>query len=529
MLLFPQEIIEINIEIQLNILKFISIFGIASIVYFIINNHIPKDWHFNKKFFDYLHALQYPEIRQLLISHQMSLSQWMNLNPFQLRMIQKLAIRQLIANHIITSTEIVRFKNMEQIYTLQHQPIHQALLERSIHIQPILRMTLSQLRALRNPELLILINLRALTLEEIQQMNPTHLQILRLPTIRELLLNGRININQILNYRLIEFTLIRNQHLFFAQNHQRPENQTDRIVINHSQSTHTTSIHESTSKSASNLLKRYKHGLNVSENILKLQNEILELPEDFKTNAAKRCINRISKPHYQFIDPKSKISIHTLLGLIYCAIHDESQLICSSHEAVSLIVEGLYEIQRGRNINEHQVDDMDIVDKFICQGGVFNKLIEKLNVIHPDIEMVFISLALASLKLPKVIQKITRKFLNDLSSPMNCQEFLRFTQVIADFNIDGYYTIWPHILLPLSDLIFEEFKSLFESKNSVAFQQFIDSGKDSPAIDFAQFQKNIFLSKGYRNYCSEILKQSNGFFVKNHPPADSHFALTLKR
>lgn len=183
------------------------------------------------------------------------------------------------------------------------------------------------------------------------------------------------------------------------------------------QNTHTQSVHASTSQSATNLRKRYRENnsdFNLNEAIEKLRACLktaknVELFYNFKSRAAtptaKVCFERLTKSSYNFVDPTSQISIHELFALTYYAINETSKKVLSStfEDALTLLIEGLYEIERGSNISQPQTDYPELASIPICPPGTFNKLIEKLAGIHIDCEVIFITFATISDKIKAII------------------------------------------------------------------------------------------------------------------------------
>ena len=70
-------------------------------------------------------------------------------------------------------------------------------------------------------------------------------------------------------------------------------------------------------------------------------------------------------------------------------------------------MEGLYEIQRGYNFDKQgrEKEGGTDEDKFICAAGTFNKIIEKLDGLHPDVKVLVITWNGLNAKLPKVIEE----------------------------------------------------------------------------------------------------------------------------
>ena len=149
--------------------------------------------------------------------------------------------------------------------------------------------------------------------------------------------------------------------------------------FNDQQSTHRASVHKSVSELASNLARRYPQVINnataMESEIKKLKDAVWVLPENTENNAAKRCIEKITAHEYTFTDPASRVSLRQLLALAYVAVNDETSRNGTLEDAINSLAKGLYEIQRGYNLNDQAIDQGGD-DRPICTSGTFNKIIE---------------------------------------------------------------------------------------------------------------------------------------------------------
>lgn len=200
-----------------------------------------------------------------------------------------------------------------------------------------------------------------------------------------------------------------------------------------SQSTHTASIEQTVSESVTKLMRRYGM-LILSPDLLLAQLEQLstwvnDLPvvssddpsEDLSqnlvttpNNVAQRCLTRIKEMEYT--DPGSNVTLKQLLALTWLAIHDDTKRLGTETDAELLLIEGLYEIQRGDNLSETGIDNQEPEDKFICPPGTFNKLVEKLSGIHPDVLLVYVTEKMAAAKFPIVVREEVVNHLISLSA-----------------------------------------------------------------------------------------------------------------
>lgn len=287
------------------------------------------------------------------------------------------------------------------------------------------------------------------------------------------------------------------------------ENELDNHIdeqLNNSQSTHTASVHKSVSESATRLVTRYGKALSGS-NLDNLINTITtwvdSLPnENLVNKTAKRCIQRLTAPNYAFTDRVSQVSTYQLLGLIWLAIHDEEARIGTLEDAKTLFLEAFYEIQRGYNLVKTGED------RSICIGGTFNKLLEKLATIHPDVRIIFITKATAALKLAPVVREESYAYLLSLPSPTTPRALHYFSRLLSDAE-----DIWSQIKDKISTRMFEDFGSLYQTKENPAFTSFIDAGVYTSLPCLPALQEKIAASEGYRQYCSNTL-MSFGLFSK---------------
>ena len=210
-----------------------------------------------------------------------------------------------------------------------------------------------------------------------------------------------------------------------------------------------------------------------------------------KNDAAKRCIDRITAADYSFTDPLSGVSTRQLLALTYTAIHDRSKCSASLEDAKSLLVEGYYETQRGYNLDDEGVDKGDLTDGFICTSGTFNKIIEKLDRIHRDVEIYYITKEGANLKFPKLVEEHALDYLRRIASPKTDEDYRQCQAILASMRQENSLEpIWDKIKARVERDLWDEFKEAYgdNPKNS-DFLYLIDEGwkyleapKELPAI-----------------------------------------------
>lgn len=314
-----------------------------------------------------------------------------------------------------------------------------------------------------------------------------------------------------------------NQQLEINQQNQGVNINRERITINDGQSTHYASVHQSVSDSASKLFNLYGQWIEAAglQNILQMiVDYIRQLPDDsLKNMAAKRCIERII--NLSHTDLGSDLTIQQLLALSFLAVHDSAKRIGDLADARKQFVEGLYEIQRGYNLSESGAD-YDGTDDPICNDGTFNKLIEKLEGIHPDVQVLHITPAIASLKLPIVVREVARDYLSSIAEPNTIEGFRRFMQLIEQIRQDEYVSvIWDQIKTKIVDRMFSEFGSLYHGKTDSRLIDLVENGQYLKLENLSCFQEQIIASPGYKKHCSQVLRCSLNFFSSQHSTVGS--------
>jgi len=297
---------------------------------------------------------------------------------------------------------------------------------------------------------------------------------LRDPDTRQRIINGEITIENIIGVH------------YHADGAAAPN-------INKEQSTHTASVHKAVSESATQLAKLYKssiEGAGLETVIENVRGYIDLLPKEcLKNQAARRGFLRIVEPSYTFTDIVSQVTIRQLLALAFLAMHDDKKRVGSLEDAKMQFVEGLYEIQRGYNLSELGIDEGG-EDKHICSNGTFNKLIEKLQGIHPDCVVLYITEGTASTKLPAVVREEAMQYLETFAKPNTAEVLLKFTRLMAEVKKDGVEMIWDNIKDPIATRMWDEFGSLYRDRTDLRFTELVEAGKDAE-FDLSTLQKKV--------------------------------------
>jgi hypothetical protein len=299
----------------------------------------------------------------------------------------------------------------------------------------------------------------------------------------------------------IEFRPFPHAYVVNYLNHaRRPRARLQRIEsMNHEQSTHTSSVHRSVSDSARRLKKSYGRGLNIEHTLAQFKSFLNTLERtSMREIAAKQAILVLTNPIHHFIEPISNVSLIELLALAYIAIHDCSKCLAKIDDAKALLVDGLYEIQRGYNI-EHQHPDEE-EDLSLCLSGAFNKLMEKLNGIHRDVEICFITHGMATIKFPIIIKQVFMRYLSQLVQVKTAHDYQTSLQIIqklkADQNIEE---IWPKIQSAVISELWDEFhEAYYNNSRHPDFNALINSGIYFTPPDLTEIETKLLASPGHQ-------------------------------
>lgn len=229
--------------------------------------------------------------------------------------------------------------------------------------------------------------------------------------------------------------------------------------------------------------------------------------------AARTCLERILGPDYHFEDTSSQVSTQQLLVLFWLAIHDQSRRQGTLEDAQVQLIEGLYEIQRGYNLTEQGIDEGGS-DRPICSAGTFNKLVEKLNGIHSEVEVLFITHEVARLKFPNIVKEEAETYLKHSSLSNDAWEKLKE---------DGVEVIWEHLKPKVEQRILDEFSPIYEDRKNTKFNElmaqgiYVDIDSVLKKLDFNRVNKivlaenpySIFHQEGEKNAQYQDVPKSN--------------------
>ncbi|NDH08473.1 MAG: hypothetical protein EBY16_02420 [Gammaproteobacteria bacterium] len=269
-------------------------------------------------------------------------------------------------------------------------------------------------------------------------------------------------------------------------------------VFNSTQSTHTRSVLATVSISASILLKTYGENFELKSKIEEMKIYVNGLNDTPKHRAALNCIIRFTTDVAMFTNLFG-ISNLQLLALAYTAIHDDDKRIGDLENAKYLIVQGLYEIQRGLNLDERG-KDRGGDDLPICAEGTFNKIIEKLIGIHADVQINFITHQGACNKFPILVQAHAQNYLQSIASPKTAIDYQAVNALIAKMKMDGnLVSIWGNINERIKNELWDEFHEAYaDDPTHQKFRELIACGKeDVAAPDLCSIEEQLLASPGF--------------------------------
>ena len=474
--------------------------------------------------FDQISLLSSEVCRALIDNNNWTVDQVLKLNREEKMLLENESVRALIDNNNLTVDQVLALESVQR-EAISTPAIHQFLDAGQLTPEQVLELTISQVLNFRRESVTTLIDNQTLTVEQALALTLQQVDRFELPEIRDLVTNNIITIAQLMQLTEDEFRALHDEDT--RQRLEAGDLTIDNIIGNHahnaapvvhiindSQSTHNASVHQSVSKSATQLAKRYKlciDGAGLESVISKIKSYVKELSDDSQKNqAAKRCVLRITDPVYTFTDHDSGVTTRQLLALTFVAINDNDNRVGSIEDARAQFVKGLYEIQRGYNLSQAGEDDGG-QDLSICAAGTFNKLIEKLHGIHPDCQVRFITKTMASLKLPIVVREEAIRYLAPLANPSTAERFREFTQLMSQVKEDGVAVILDKIKGNVADRMFDEFGSLYQNRADHLFTSLVDAGQYTELPDLCIFLEQVQNSPGYHQYCSQMLRRSGMF------------------
>ena len=477
-------------------------------------------------------ALRDAGVRKLISTKKLTMEQVLTLTDVASKALRDAGVRELITAGTLTAEHIAAITTDAANYALRDAGVRELITVGTLTMAQVLALTYAASDALGDAGVRQLITAGTLTAEHIAAITTyAASNALRDAGVRELITAGTLTMAQVLALTYAASNALRDadtqqmlrdgqitiEEILDPVHHHAHGVAAVVPNINDAQSTtHTASVHQAVSESATRLADRYQlkiDGAGLESVISMIQSYVNSLSDDSeKHKAAKRCVLRITSADYTFTDHGSHITTRQLLALTFLAISDASNRAGSLEDARAQFVEGLYEIQRGYNLSGTGVDKGG-PDRFICSPGTFNKLIEKSQGIHPDCQIRFITKETASLKLPTVVREEAMQYLASLANPSTVEGLRSFTRLITQVKENGVEVLWDQIKGNVADRMFDEFGSLYRDRADQSFTDLIDAGLHAELPDLSIFQKQIQSSRGYHQFCSQMLHQSGMLFT----------------
>lgn len=299
-------------------------------------------------------------------------------------------------------------------------------------------------------------------------------------------------------------------------------------IFHEDQTTHTASVNESASLSASSLATHYNPLVFSIPFIYKRAKQWLAAePHSIKKVSAQDCLERLFKTKLGlFEEPTSEVQVIQLFCYIWLAIHDDSTRImgCEVTDARNKLLDGLYEIERGGNLDADGVDSGESPNQSICYAGSFNKLVETMVGVHPSVKIDFVTRGVAAFKLPRLVNTVTLSFLLHLSekddqlSQDNFEKWTNDIQPMQGIPEDLWKLIEPEI----TKKMFDEFGKLYPGGiDSSEFKDMIGTGEyvsiDNGIID--ELKEHL---KHFRQIKALRMEEEASRMVEDPPPPSSN-------
>ncbi len=119
---------------------------------------------------------------------------------------------------------------------------------------------------------------------------------------------------------------------------------------------------------------------------------VLKDPQDFYRTEALKGLHRIKK-HGDWLESNSGLTLAQAMALVWTATNDNKVYSLSEHperdeqDRINTFVEHLWRAQREYNLSESGLDDFN-GSMPACLAGTFNKLVESLDLVHPDVKII---------------------------------------------------------------------------------------------------------------------------------------------
>lgn len=371
---------------------------------------------------------------------------------------------------------------------------------------------------LEDPEVCALLMHEVITVRELYGLSAATCIALTDAEVRQLLVDGVLTMAQLrrltplacvsirdpLIHQQLRLSLLTFEELLLQERH---------LEVNPSQSTHHRSVHHSVAMSTDRLMWRYGAllaGEGLANTLQALMEWMLAVTQHgVQSEIVLRGFRYVFVEQAEYLHPEARISMQELLALVYLAIHDDSLRMGSLEEAQQQLLVGFYEIQRGYNLSATGEDD-GINDDTICATGAFHKLLEKLQGVHPDVELVFMDLTTAALKLQVLVrEEVTLYLRQQLQYLQTAPQALCFVYQLTVCMQQGLGQVWPKIQYPVGTRLYAEFHFLFRRPNNPVFTGLLEQGQAADLPDWKVFQQPLQQTAGYRHYVSRLMISSH--------------------
>lgn len=282
--------------------------------------------------------------------------------------------------------------------------------------------------------------------------------------------------------------------------------------LNPNQSTHTSSVEQSASESAKRLFDYFKKEgvtLHPRFTIDRFLTELLKLKNTFK-NAEElnsqhphldtaitfldNMLNTITRKRPDYRNEDSGVSTTELMTMAVLSLDEKAlrthvgdtgvETITERDDARNRLIEGLFDIRRGYNLDEN-FNDLGGDSNGICSVGTFNKIIQAMCGINNLVSLIFITKYLAIEKLKTTIREQASIYLRGLPQ-ITTQDKENYARILNELKSEG--TVEPiskDIRVDVLRIFKEDAGSLYNSEAEIS--DVIDT-----SINFAQLDDNFF-------------------------------------
>lgn len=486
------------------------------------------------------------QLQAKILKEELSLQQVLDFSKDQLaywQAIEKEPIKKMLEEKMISDAELKQL-TAGQHYLLQRRQAVIYIAKRYITWRDYLNLENSRREFLLSEFIFNMINFAGLTLAAAQQLDVQEFKDLAASTqyqyierLAPLLHENILNFTEFFNLlrnndnmaielawypenmqrllrremTLAELTEQVHQRVYYLGDGGGVEVREEKIEeYNPAQSTHTASVHNSASKSALVLLKQYGSRIDDEKKLTVVLDEIQQwadvLPDndDVKIKAVKKVITILKTSAY--LDKRSNIKIRQLLALTWLAIKDDKSRISSFNDAEERWSEGLYDIQRGYNQDEN-FKDQGGLDRAICTGGTFNKLIQALVGVSPYVYMIYVTAKTVKIKLKRILKTEIHEFMQARCQSQTFAEAVAFAKLANDFIQNSVTTCWPFIKDKVTQSLFAEFADVIAAGD--VDKALLDATLENAhyiSLKYKTDYKRTFAdSLGYRDYMSSTL------------------------